>query len=284
MKRVNGLARSGRGLVILAAALLAAGGFSAGADLKLTVDTDGIEREMFFTSDKLCFRDVEGIMVFDATQGLLRWVDLEDQSVHEVTKSDLEQLASTSQSVSKQSLSQYEEMMAQARKQAAAALENAEMSEDERRMAEAYMKQAMGGADKPVERTFEPTGENHQVNGRSCKGYRIKKDQAIVGELCTATLAELELTAADFAVIGKLREFLASGFENSPLMAEALAEFRTFDPSSEGFLGFPVRQSSTAEGETEVTTLVSLDKGPIDPQVFEAGKGLKKKQGPFGDR
>jgi hypothetical protein len=254
------------------------------ADLTVTVETNGVQREMFLTEDKLCFRDVEGIMVFDAGEQRLKWVDLEDKSVREITQQELKQISAMAGAAGgtdqADGMSQYKDAMAQARKQAAEAMANSGMTDEERKMAQQYMDKAFGGsaaADASPRRRYVPTGESHEFNGRKCTGYTIEEGGTRVGELCTASLGELDLAKGDLAVIGKLRDFFAEGMSGMPFVEEILAEFGTFDPSSDNFLGFPVHQVETEHGEKEVTTLVSLDKGPVDPQVFEAGKGMTKK-------
>jgi hypothetical protein len=270
-------------IVIVSMALIVLSIPALAADLTVTVETNGVRREMFLTQDKLCFRDAEGIMVFDAGEQRLKWVDLEDKSVREITQQELKQISATAGAAGSDhadAMTQYEDAMVQARKQAADALANSDMTDDDRKMAQHYMDKAFGGsaaADSSGKRRYLPTGKSHEFNGRKCTGYAIEEGGVTVGELCTASLGELDLARGDLAVIGKLRDFFAEGMQGMPFVEEILAEFGAFDPSSDDFLGFPVHQVETEHGERQVTNLVSLDKGPVDPQVFEAGEGMTRK-------
>ena len=172
------------------------------ADVTVTVETNGVQREMFLTEDKLCFRDAEGIMVFDAGEQRLTWVDLQDKTVREITQQELKQLSSMAGAAGGKdqadAMSQYKDAMAEARKQAAAAMANSDMSDEQRKMAQQYMDKALGGpaaADASPKRRYVPTGKSHEFNGRKCTGYTIEEGGASVlldtlQVLCGGRIAE----------------------------------------------------------------------------------------------
>jgi hypothetical protein len=232
-----------------------------------------------------CASDAQGTFVYNSLTGVIRWIDTSEGRVQEITKDDLKRISAMSGSAGSNpnpgGMVQYEEAMAEARKQAAKALEGLEGQE--RAMAEKYLEQTFGGASKQASmppgmahRTYEKAGPGKSFNGRTCTPYVVKEGEMTVGELCTATLSDLKLSKGEFSIIGKLRDFMEEGLEGAPFMAEALAGFNRLDPSSEDFIGFPIHEIENENGRERVTTLLSIETGPVDPGVFKAGEGLKK--------
>jgi hypothetical protein len=254
------------------------------ADLTITTRTNGVERKMYLTPDKLCVHAEDGIMIFDAKNEVVRLADPETKTVREMTREDIEKLTAMSQGAAggktqADAMAEYEDMMKEAREQAMEAIKD--LPDDQRREAEKMINERMGAAAPGVPgsagtKSYEPMGTSKEIGDYSCKGYAIKVGDANVGEVWTADLDQLDIKADDVVVLAKMRQFFESALKGSPFMEDAMNEFKAFDPQSEGFIGFPVRQVDLEHGEKKITELVSVVKGKIEPGVFEAGKDYKK--------
>jgi hypothetical protein len=269
-----------RGVLVALLAVVALAVYSIptiAADLTITTKTNDLERKMYITPDKMCVADVDGMMIFDAKEQVLRMIDTNAKEVREIRKDDLEAMrAMAGEGMGDpEQMAEATKMMADARAQALESIKD--LPEDERKMAEQMINQRLPeppGAEGS-KRTFVPMEKTDKINGFKCKGYTVRKGETVVGEIWTAGLDELGISEKDVAVIGKMREFFASALEGMPFMADAMAEFDVLDPGSESFIGFPVRQIDLEYGEKETTDLVSIDKG-VDGKVFETGKDFKK--------
>lgn len=262
------------------------------ADVTITTKTNGVSRTMYMTAEKMCVTDGSDVMIFDAIKEVLIFVDPETKSVREMTRKDLEAVSAMTGGRnpaggdSDDQMTEYNEMMEQARQQAMESIKD--LPEDQRKMAEEEINKRLGGAQPPgavgaTPKTYQAMNTKKDINGYPCDGYAVMVGETSVGEVWTTPLSELKISEKDVAVLGKMRSFFESGLKGSPFMEEAMAEFTAFDPQSEGFIGFPVRQIDLEGGEKEITELVSVDVGRIDEKVFNVGSDYHVDDSPVGE-
>ena len=125
------------------------------------------------------------------------------------------------------------------------------MDPAQRAMMEQMMKGKMPGAAAaaaPVVSTAYTAKGAGTVNGFRCTNYDGMKGAQKVSEICAAQMADAKLSASDFQVMEKMREFLSgmlNAMQNSPMAG--------LMPSSSitqaGINGFPVQTTNFTNGQ-----------------------------------
>lgn len=113
------------------------------------------------------------------------------------------------------------------------------------------------------------------VNGLRCTQYDGVKGGQKVAELCAAQPADLKLSAADYQVFEKMREFMSGLTEALKDMPMASASSSGF--SERGFEGFPVRRVRFRNGQpVEREELKSVSTATFTGADFSTGAARKK--------
>jgi len=114
--------------------------------------------------------------------------------------------------------------------------------------------------------TYEKMGKTKEVGGYKTEGYQMMKGGEKVGEMWVATLKELGLSKKDIQIFSKMVHFFEEATKGSPFMDKEFHKFRMMDPTSKDFVGFPL---SMTDDDGDVTLVTSIEKGPVDPSVFD---------------
>jgi hypothetical protein len=121
------------------------------------------------------------------------------------------------------------------------------------------------------------------VNGFACTKYEGMRGAEKIAELCAAKPEELHLSASDFQIFEKMREFgasLMSGLANSPL-----AGARMMNLMERGYEGFPVEQTSYSGGQANNRTEVkSAERANFSDAEFSLESARKVELFPGGRR
>lgn len=248
------------------------------ADVTIKMTSSDGERTLYLTSDLMCAKGADGAMIFDAKNEVMRILEPGSKRYHEMTKAQLQQMAEMAKQMG--GMEGYEKKMEEARAQAMEAVKD--LPEDQRAAAVERIEKQFGdmpGSNQPV---YSPMNKTEKIAGYKCDGYTIRKGGAAAGELWTASLKTVDLSPDDIVVVSKMCDFFGSLMESSPMMAGALAELESMDPTSDQFLGFPVKRTELEQGKTMTTELVSIEKGAIDPSVFEIPADYSKAPGMGG--
>ena len=235
------------------------------ADVTLTVQVNGTQHAMYLTEDKMCVEDGDDVMIFDATNETVTMVDAGEGVRRVMDRAQMEQMGAMMKGLG---TGGENDPLAMMREQMMAAIE--QLPEEQRAAALKELNARMPSPDAAAV-TVEPTGETRKINGWNTRGVEIRSASG-GGLMWVADLDEVGLKKGDLVVLGKLRGFIQSVMGDSPMAMKILKEFESLDPSSPDFVGFPVKQ----EGDQEME-LVSVDRGSVDPAVFNAGAELPAK-------
>jgi hypothetical protein len=123
------------------------------------------------------------------------------------------------------------------------------MTPEQRAAMENLMKGKLGGKQiaTPTGAVYSAKGAG-SVNGYRCTNYDGVENGTKTTEICAATMSDLRLTAADFAVMERMREYMAglrNAMQGSP-MAGMIAEVGLTHP---GVNGFPVQTIDFENGK-----------------------------------
>ncbi|HEY7391425.1 MAG TPA: hypothetical protein VH640_23120 [Bryobacteraceae bacterium] len=131
-----------------------------------------------------------------------------------------------------------------------------------------------GAAGGPTQRTTYTAKGSASVNGFACTKYEGMRGAEKVAELCAAKPEDLHFSAADFQVLGKLREFVSSFLStmaNSPF-ANGRMDYLT----QAGFEGYPVEHTTFSGGEATLKMeLKSIERASFSEADFSVGNAKK---------
>ena len=185
----------------------------------------------------------------------------------------LDKTKNTYQEIDEQTMKQMGEQMSGAMAQMDAAMKG--MTPEQRAMMEQMMKGKMVQATAATPKTVYTAKGSGSVNGFSCTKYEGALRGEKVADVCAAGPAQLKLTAADFQVLDKMKQFsssLTSALANSPM--------RSAVPTSSGFEsgyeGFPIQKVTFEGGKaTERDELKSITRASFSDADFSLGSAKK---------
>jgi hypothetical protein len=205
------------------------------------------------------------VVVFDATEQVMRLIDPARKSYTEMTKADVDRMGS-----------QLSDMQAKME----AMFQN--MPPEQRAKMEAMMKgRGMppgAGMGQAVRMQYRKTGTS-KVGKWACDTYEGQMSGKKVSEICAVSPQTLGFREADFAVTAQLAEFFRGLM---PQGADAI--FQAGRPEQQGYSGIPVRQVTTAGGREVVSDLVEVKRQSFADAIFAVPAGYKKDSMPFGPR
>jgi hypothetical protein len=253
-------------LLLSAAALAAADGVifkQSSEDLsnnKKTTSTSYVEAERVAVES---IQDGNNMTFVYLSEGnRIRMIDHSQKTVREISGDELEKMMAQANETMVKMQEQFKNMSPQQR----AMME---------KMMGDHMKQAMGAeAAPPVYKRGEGSAE---IGGRSCDWYEGYRDEKLVSKVCAADWTSLDLQASDFAVFQKMAELLT---KLAPSMADMARVGGENWQEREMFPGVPVEQAFYRDGKPYMrSTMESLERGPIDAQVFEPPADYRVQKG-----
>jgi hypothetical protein len=182
-----------------------------------------------------------------------------------------------------QTMNQVAQQLQGAMSQLQAQLQN--LPPEQRAQVEAMMRgrgfPGRAAASAPEKTTYTATGSG-SVNGFACTNYVGMRGTEKVAELCASKPAELKLTAADFQVFDKVKDFMAgmlAGLTNSPFAAS----LKPMQWADQGIDGFPVAGTSFSGGQaTDKTEVKSIERANFSDADFSLGSAKKVDLMPSG--
>ena len=164
------------------------------------------------------------------------------------------------------------------------------MPPEQREMMEKMMKgkmgQAAGRGAAPIRTVYTAKGSG-SVNGYSCTRYEGVRGTEKVAEVCAAKPSDLRVSASDFQVFEKMKEFSASmqtAFLNAVGGGGGNARPSVFET---GYEGFPIEQTTFSGGKPErKSELKSAARASFSDADFSLGnaKKMETPQIPQGKR
>ncbi|HEY6347723.1 MAG TPA: DUF4412 domain-containing protein [Bryobacteraceae bacterium] len=153
-----------------------------------------------------------------------------------------------------------------------AAMKN--MPPEQRAMMEKMMKGKMPTPQAAASATTTYTAKGSAtVNGFPCTKYDGDQAGSKVAEVCAAPLAAIRLSASDFQLFDKMREFMSgiqSAMKNSPFASNASGF------TERGFEGFPVQRIEFSNGQAvQRIDLKSADQTTFGDADFSLGNAKK---------
>jgi hypothetical protein len=149
------------------------------------------------------------------------------------------------------------------------------MPPEQRAMMEKMMKGKMPQPAAAVPKTVYTAKGSGSVNGFSCTKYEGALRGEKVADVCAAGPAQLKLTAADFQVLDKMKQFsasLTSALANSPMRASV----PTSSGFESGYEGFPIQKVTFEGGKaTEREELKSITRASFSDADFSLGSAKK---------
>lgn len=189
-------------------------------------------------------------LIFDGARQVMLIVNPERKSYSEITKADLDHLAT-----------QMQDMMAK-------------VPPEMRAKVEAMMKGRGMGAATPARTEYRRAGTDKTAKW-TCDKYDGYQDGQKSSEICTVDPSVIGLSAADFAVTQQFAEF----FEK--LMPQAAGQiFGLGQMQAQGFSGFPVKNSSTFGGQTTTSEVTDVTRQTFEDALFAAPAGFQKESFP----
>lgn len=158
------------------------------------------------------------------------------------------------------------EQMNAAMAQMEAQLKN--MPPEQRRMLEEKMPQLAGRMNKKAQPVYdiERTQKQDKVAGIECSVVNLSKDRVPHSRACIATAAQMGIGKKDFNTIAAMMTAMQS-------MAAQFGQTGVPDLDEVG--GFPIRTQELNDGNTKISTLLSVSTAPIDAAVFAIPEGYK---------
>jgi hypothetical protein len=218
-------------------------------------------------------READGSTVyslFDSKTRTLVMVIDEERSYAELTEDGLRAQAGEVRAMQEQFLQQMRQQMEQ-------------MPPDQRAMMEQQMRQMgidaamLSGDDAPVPDSSaletRRTGTSGTIGGVRCEGMEVLMDGTRTNELCVADPQQLGLSAADFATLRTLFEFMQSLSDialsmGGPFAADMSAEMLPVVD------GVPVQVKNLQDGS--VTTLQSVSTDTLSADLFQVPDGYQR--------
>jgi hypothetical protein len=219
-----------------------------------------IKQELLIDNTRLRVNIDAGSSVLFLTDGGRNRLVMLDKTKNEYTEMD------------QQAMNQLGAQMQGAMAQMEAAMKN--MPPEQRAMMEKMMKGKMptpqGGA--PATTTYTAKG-SATVNGFPCTKYDGEQAGSKVAEVCAAPLAAVRLSASDFQLFDKMREFMSglqSALKSSPFASN------TPGFTERGFEGFPVQRIELSNGQAvQRVDLKSADQTTFGDVDFSLGNAKK---------
>lgn len=122
------------------------------------------------------------------------------------------------------------------------------------------------------------TGKEDEVNGFRCREFEISRGATKVGTACVASWSSLGLDARDLAGLRTFAAFQREMVGEMGLGGATAAGTEAYEVMDQ-MGGFPVRtQLADAESSAPLATrVVKVERGPIDPALFEIPEGYTKR-------
>jgi hypothetical protein len=190
-------------------------------------------------------------VIFDGAQQVMLIINADRKSYSEITKADVDRLAT-----------QMQDMMAK-------------VPPEMRAKMEAALKGRGMGAAMSAKTEYRKAGTDKTAKW-TCDKYDGYQNGQKTSEICTVDPSVFGLSAADFAVTQQFVEF----FEKlMPQMAGQIFGFG--QAQAQGFSGFPVKSSSTAGGRTTTTEVTDVSRQTFQDSIFAAPAGFQKETFPM---
>lgn len=197
-------------------------------------------------------------LIFDGAKQVLDLINVDKKTYIEMTKADLERLASQMQGATARMQAQLEKMPPAQRKQM-----------------ETLMKDRGMGA---VAKTEYKRAGSGQVGKWSCDRYEGFQNGTKISELCTVDPRVLGLAATDFAVADQAAAFFKTALPQGNSQFFGIGKIE-----DQGFSGFPVRSVFTVAGQQTTTELSEVGRQAFADALFAVPAGYTK-QPPIGGR
>lgn len=219
-----------------------------------------IKQELLIDNTRLRMNIDAGSSVLFLTDGGRNRLVMLDKTKNEYTEMD------------QQTMNQLGAQMQGAMAQMEAAMKN--MPPEQRAMMEKMMKGKMpvpqAAASAPT--TYTANG-SATVNGFPCTKYDGERAGSRVAEVCAAPLAAVRLSASDFQLFDKMREFM-SGFQSALKSLPFASNAPGF--TERGFEGFPVQRIEFSNGQAvQRVDLKSADQTTFGDADFSLGNAKK---------
>lgn len=199
-------------------------------------------------------RNGQQLLIFDGLKQLMDIVDLDRKTYSEVTKQDMDRLASQ--------VSDMASRMSQAM---------GNLTPAQRAQMEAMMRGRMSQAPTPVKTEYRKTGSD-AVGAWQCDKYEGYKGTRKVEELCTVDASALGFTSTDFNVTHELTDFAGK------LAPQRQAIFAVGSMDPEGVTGIPVRsiEYDSAGNVQSETLLTGVTRQSLPDSTFAVPAGFQK--------
>ena len=220
---------------------------------RLRIDTDASQSMMFLT---------------DGGRNRVVMLDRQRNEYREMDQETIDQLGQQLQGV----MSQMEEQMKN-------------LSPQQREMMEKMMKGRLPQkSTAPSVKTVYTKKGSGSVNGFSCTQYEGTRDGEKVSEVCAAQSNAVGLSADDFQVFEKMRDFM-SGLQDAIANMPFAKSLTDADLSEPGFEGFPIQRISFSNGKpTKKDEMVSATKASFTDADFSVGNAKLLKNPAAGPR
>jgi hypothetical protein len=201
------------------------------------------------------------VIVFDSDAQVIRMIDPERKTYREMTKADVDRIAS-----------QMSGAMAQMQEQ----MKN--LPPEQRERMEALMRGRGLAGTAAVKTEYRRNGTD-KVGKWTCDKYDGYKKDEKVSEICTVAPATLGLTLADFDITKQAAQFFQQ-------LAPQTGEQQMFSigGADQGFSGIPVRSVVTV-GQRQITTEVTeVTRKTFPSDSYAVPAGFQKQELPTGRR
>ena len=212
----------------------------------------------------------QSTFIFDGVKQSMLIVDDSKKTYSEITKDDVDRLASQMQQM-----------------QGAMQGAMANMTPEQRAQVEAMMRgrggrgmPSMAGAPAETKPTFKKTGTD-KVGKWACDKYEGYEGDKKTSEVCTVAPSALGISDSDFAVTQQFQKFFSALVPQRSMQVFSLATIQ-----DRGFAGVPVRTITYgADGSVQSTSELSdIAHQNIPDSTFAVPSGYQKQDMPFGGR
>jgi hypothetical protein len=247
---------------------------AARADVVLTVESRDLSedpprvdtQEIFMTADKLRTGDTDGegrhfTMIYRGDRNVVWHLDDDEKTWLELDEAALAGLGAQVN----QAMEQMKEALAQ-------------MPEEQRRQAEAMMKQHMPGAAPSGERVVEvrKTEARERIEGRDCVRHDVLVNGVKHSEVWAASWSDAGIPKDSFDVFKRMAAFYQKLFDANPFLRQAAGDAGLFDGADQ-VDGFPVLVRTFEDGKpTQEMRFQKAESRRIDAARFEVPAGYEK--------
>lgn len=200
------------------------------------------------------------VIVFDAGQHVIDFIDPARKTYIEMTKADVDRMSASVQGAMAQMQAHLEQL-----------------PPEQRAQMEAMMKGRGGATTAPH---YTHTGSD-TVGRWSCDKYDMMQEGQKIGEVCTVNPTTLGFGATDFDVMRQLSEFFST---MAPQLASRLPAVSPIDLP--GTSGFPVKTVLMVQGNTVTTEVIEAGRQMFPDSVFAVPAGFTRQDlmGAMGGR